>query len=105
LQNACDTNSSCLGFNTNGILKAKVLPKNEWYRWTSDPTKGFYAKKSLEGSPLPASVSPYDNSKVYRAGDKMTYKGKTYMMNVSIGGAGFTPDHPYAISNRSWAVQ
>jgi hypothetical protein len=34
---------------------------------------------------------PFDNYKVYRAGDKITYNGSTYSFNAYIGAAGYGP--------------
>jgi hypothetical protein len=42
----CDSLPNCLGFNSNGWIKSKVDPPSAWYRWSDDPTKGFYARKS-----------------------------------------------------------
>lgn len=46
LKRWCDSDSSCLGFNTNGSMKNKLqLQEKNWYKWTSDPKKGFYLKQ------------------------------------------------------------
>jgi hypothetical protein len=46
LQAKCNSysNPPCLGFNTNGWMKKVLLPQAQWsnYRWTTDPSKGFY---------------------------------------------------------------
>jgi hypothetical protein len=35
----------CVGFNSNGWFKHTLLPENQWYRWTEDPSKGFYVRR------------------------------------------------------------
>jgi len=46
----CDSDPTCDGFNSNGWVKHTVLPKSQWYSWTTDATKGFYVKKTaLDG--------------------------------------------------------
>lgn len=37
----CLSMPDCKGFNDNGWMKHTLRPKNEWYNWTSEPTKGF----------------------------------------------------------------
>jgi hypothetical protein len=39
----CDKNSACVGFDTSGFTKQKLLPNAQW---TTDPVKGLYAKPS-----------------------------------------------------------
>ena len=46
--------------------------------------------------------TPYDNMRTYREGDVMTFKGIDYVMVVGIGGAGFTPEHPFSIEHGCW---
>jgi len=43
--------------------------------------------------PLPSPL-PYDNGKVYRTGDKITFNGGRYHLSAYIGGAGYSPSHP-----------
>lgn len=52
--------------------------------------------------PSPPVLKPYDNGRVYAVGDTMLYNGAGYVMNVAIGAAGYTPDHPYAKANGCW---
>ena len=40
----CSELPNCLGFNTNGYLKASTLPLTEWRKWTTDPSGGFYLR-------------------------------------------------------------
>jgi len=35
----------CVAFNSNGWFKRSLRPENEWSRWTSDSSKGFYIKR------------------------------------------------------------
>jgi hypothetical protein len=42
----CDTTPSCVGFNTDGWLKNKIIPELLWT--DTDPTKGIY----YTGSPI-----------------------------------------------------
>lgn len=37
----CLSMPDCKGFNDNGWMKHTLRPKNEWYHWIDDPTKGF----------------------------------------------------------------
>jgi hypothetical protein len=54
----CSVIPSCLGFNTNGLLKNTLMPQSEWSRWTDDSSKGFYEKKLLtSNSPSQAPTS------------------------------------------------
>lgn len=42
----CHANPECKGFNSNGWLKYEIKPFDEWSRWTTDASKGFYVKKA-----------------------------------------------------------
>ncbi len=46
LKSMCDKLSGCVGFNTNGWMKNKLKPLADFNKWTDDPSKGFYYKKS-----------------------------------------------------------
>ncbi len=39
-----DKTPDCLGFNSNGWFKRTLRPRDQWSKWTSDTTKGFYVK-------------------------------------------------------------
>lgn len=41
----CDTDDTCLGFNSRGWLKHTIKDERHWIRWTDDPKKGLYVKK------------------------------------------------------------
>jgi len=45
LARECNQDPSCEGFNSNGWLKHTIRDKSQWYKWTSDISKGFYVKK------------------------------------------------------------
>ena len=45
LKIACDADVNCMGFNTNGVLKTSLPPKDQWKNWTKDSDKGLYIKK------------------------------------------------------------
>ena len=45
LKQTCNTLDGCKGFNTNGWLKNRIKPQNEWKTWTSNPNKGLYVKQ------------------------------------------------------------
>ena len=36
----------CVGFNSNGWIKSKLLPKDQWQKWTDNPCLGFYTKNA-----------------------------------------------------------
>lgn len=42
LKAACDSTPGCVGFNTNGWIKNKIIPQAQWVSWTTDPNKGSY---------------------------------------------------------------
>lgn len=46
---ACEADSTCLGFNSNGVYKNSLKPNANWVTWTTDPTKGFYTKAAAIG--------------------------------------------------------
>jgi len=50
--------TDCLGFNSNGWLKHYVKDESQWYKWTNDPSLGFYVKRALAPSPTPVPVPP-----------------------------------------------
>ena len=51
LANACDANSTCRGFNTNGWLKNTIADQPKWVKWTTDPAKGLYVKAAERFTP------------------------------------------------------
>lgn len=60
---ACDNNTNCVGTNTDGNLKNKLIDYRSWNKWTTDPTKGFYmkttARPTISWRPIiPAYKSP-----------------------------------------------
>lgn len=40
------------------------------------------------------SIPAYDNSKIYKVGDKVSFEGKFYIMIDGIGDAGYPPPRP-----------
>lgn len=48
----CLANPTCRGFNSNGWVKHTIRPRSVWYKWTEDPTKGLYVRKSASPSPV-----------------------------------------------------
>jgi hypothetical protein len=42
LQAVCDAAEWCIGFNTNGMLKAKVARPEAWIKWTDKSDAGLY---------------------------------------------------------------
>lgn len=46
---ACQADSTCLGFNSNGFYKKSLNPYTKWSTWTKDPAQGFYTKASAIG--------------------------------------------------------
>ena len=42
---ACNANARCVGFNSNGWIKSKLLPIAQWEKWTDNRCLGFYTKK------------------------------------------------------------
>lgn len=51
LASACDNNSLCRGFNTNGWLKNSIMDQSKWTKWSSDPAKGLYVKGAERFTP------------------------------------------------------
>ena len=43
---ACNKNALCIGFNSKGLIKSKLLPSVEWQKWTVNPCLGLYSKIS-----------------------------------------------------------
>ena len=41
---ACNRKPFCVGFNSDGGLKFKILPTAQWVRWTDNPCLGFYTR-------------------------------------------------------------
>jgi predicted component of type VI protein secretion system len=40
----CNELPNCIAFNTNGWMKHKIVPTSDWYKWTSDSSKGLYTR-------------------------------------------------------------
>ena len=58
----CDVDSECLGFNTQGWLKKKILPKDQWVTVSTNCGKGFYVKET--GNPVSGSLSLRTNQQL-----------------------------------------
>ena len=43
---ACNRTALCVGFNSNGWIKSKLLPIAQWQKWTDNPCLGFYTKNA-----------------------------------------------------------
>ena len=40
----CDSDSSCVGFNTNGWIKNSLQSRSEWHSWSMSAEEGLYVK-------------------------------------------------------------
>ena len=40
----CDSDSSCVGFNTNGWIKNSLQSRSEWQSWSMSTEEGLYVK-------------------------------------------------------------
>jgi hypothetical protein len=71
---ACNVNSACRGFNSNGWIKHTIEAQSQWYKWTNDANKGFYVKKS--------NIPALDNYDFYPYMDS----GGNDIQNVGVSG-------------------
>ena len=55
----CDSDSSCVGFNTNGWIKSSLQPRSEWRSWSISAEQGLYVKYRY---PTVKDVSSYEKS-------------------------------------------
>ena len=59
----CNETPGCVGFSSTGWMRKDALaPLTKWHEWTTDPTKGFYHKKSVT-IPLPPAAAALESYK------------------------------------------
>ena len=41
---ACNSEPTCAGFDSYGVLRYALRPIDEWDQWTTNPCLGFYTR-------------------------------------------------------------
>lgn len=67
------------------------------------PPSSLHSGGEAEVSPPGSRAALYDDTKTYQEGDAMRFKDVVYVMAVTIGAAGYSPEHPFAVEHGCWA--
>lgn len=79
LASICTSNPACVAFNTNGWLKTKVSPQEQFTFWTSNPNAGLFVKNSA--LPSVSTSQPTSLQNLYNAGQPTSLQNLYVIMD------------------------